>query len=63
MLIKIKMINSTKISGKVKMMSDTPFTYYKKESTIGVPTVAQWVKDLALAQLWHRWQLQLGFDP
>ena len=28
---------------------------------LGVPTVTQWVKDLALLQLWHRLQLQLGF--
>ena len=28
-----------------------------------VPTVVQWVKDPALLQLWHRWQLWLGFDP
>ena len=25
--------------------------------------MAQWVKDLALPQLWHRLQLQLGFNP
>ena len=25
--------------------------------------MAQWVKDLALPQLWNRLQLQLGFDP
>ena len=29
---------------------------------IGVPTVTQGVKDLALLQLWHRAQLQLGSD-
>ena len=28
-----------------------------------VPTVAQWLKDLALLQLWCRSQQQLGFDP
>ena len=30
---------------------------------IGVAAVAQWVKDPALLRLWHRWQLQLRFDP
>ena len=25
--------------------------------------MAQWVKDLALLQLWHKSQLQLEFDP
>ena len=30
---------------------------------MGVTTVAQWVKDLALLQLQHRSQLWLGFDP
>ena len=29
----------------------------------GVPTVAQWVKDLALPQLWCRSQLELRFYP
>ena len=29
----------------------------------GVPVVVQWVKDLVLLQLWHRLQLQPGFDP
>ena len=29
--------------------------------TSGVPTVAQWVKDPALPQLWWRSQMQLGF--
>ena len=29
----------------------------------GVPSVAQWVKDLALPQLWCRSQLKLRFDP
>ena len=31
--------------------------------TVGVPTVVQWFKDLLLLQLWHRLQLQLGFNP
>jgi len=30
---------------------------------LGVPAVAQWVNDLALLQLWHRLQLQFGFNP
>ena len=30
---------------------------------LGVPAVAQWVKDLALLQLWYKLQLQLCFDP
>ena len=30
---------------------------------LGAPTVVQWVKYLALLQLWHRSQLQLRFDP
>ena len=30
---------------------------------MGVLTVAQWVKDVVLLQLWSRLQLQLGFDP
>ena len=25
--------------------------------------MAQWFKDLVLLQMWHRLQLQLGFDP
>ena len=29
----------------------------------GVPTVVQWLKDLALPQLWYRSPLQLRFDP
>ena len=29
----------------------------------GVPAVAQWVKDLALPQLWYRSQLYLTFSP
>ena len=28
-----------------------------------IPDLVQWTKDLALPQLWHRWQLWLGFDP
>ena len=28
-----------------------------------IPSPAQWVKDLALLQLWCRSQLQLGLDP
>ena len=28
-----------------------------------IPSPVQWVKDLALLQLWHRSQLQFGFDP
>ena len=28
-----------------------------------IPGPAQWVKDPALPQLWHRWQLQLRFNP
>ena len=27
-----------------------------------VPTVAQWIEDPTLLQLWHRWQLQLRFS-
>ena len=34
-----------------------------KKMTIGVPTVVQQVKVLALLQLWHRLQLWLGFSP
>ena len=33
------------------------------EKLLGVPTVVQWVKDLALPQLWHRSQLWIRFDP
>ena len=29
----------------------------------GVPTVAQWVKDTALLQLWHKLQFWLRFNP
>ena len=29
----------------------------------GIPAVAQWVKDAALSQLWHRSQLQLDSIP
>ena len=32
-------------------------------STGLIPSLAQWVKDLALQQLWRRLQLQLRFDP
>ena len=36
----------------------------KKRNNIGVAAVAQWVRDLALPQLWHRLQLPwLRFDP
>ena len=36
--------------------------YYNQDCLFGVPTVVQWVKDLALLH-WHRSQLQLRFDP
>ena len=36
--------------------------YLKPTQLSGVPAVAQWVKDLALLQLWRRLQLWLGFD-
>ena len=41
----------------------------KKEGGFGVPTVVRWIKDLALsvqlelAQLWHRLQMRLRFNP
>lgn len=35
----------------------------EKYPTWGVPTVMQWVRDLALLQLWGRLQLRLGFEP
>ena len=28
-----------------------------------IPSLEQWVKDLGIAQLWHRLQLLLGFSP
>lgn len=28
-----------------------------------IPSLAQWVKDMALPQLWHRSQLWIRFDP
>ena len=28
-----------------------------------IPSLAQWVKDLAVLQMYHRLQLQLRFDP
>ena len=34
-----------------------------KENQLGVPTVAQWIKDLMLPQRWHGSQLQLRFYP
>ena len=34
---------------------------FEKKKKRGVPTVAQWVKDPALPQLWHRWQLPRKF--
>ena len=34
-----------------------------KTGSCGVPSVAQWVKDLALLQLWCGSQLQLGSNP
>ena len=30
---------------------------------LGCRNKVQWVRDLTLPQLWHRSQLQLGFDP
>ena len=33
------------------------------EEAGSIPVLAQWVKDLALMQLWCRLQLQLPFDP
>jgi len=33
------------------------------KDVLGVPLVAQWVKDLALSLLWLRSQLWCGFDP
>ena len=35
----------------------------KSKQDLGVPTVVQRVKNLALPQLWCRLQLQLDFDP
>ena len=26
-------------------------------------SLAQWIKDSVMPQLWHRWQFWLGFDP
>ena len=37
--------------------------YLKYYAMSGAPAVAQWVKDLAFQQLWHRLQLRLRFDP
>ena len=34
--------------------------YWDAESIL---SLAQWVKDLALSQLWHRSQLWLRYDP
>ena len=34
-----------------------------KKAKIGVPAMAQWLKDLTLKQLWRTQQLQLGFSP
>ena len=31
--------------------------------TVLIPSLAQWIKDPALLQQWHRLQLQLGSDP
>ena len=28
-----------------------------------IPSQAQWVKDLVLLHLWHRWKLRPGSDP
>ena len=36
---------------------------WRAGSHIPIPGPAQWVKDPALLQLWHRRQLQLGSDP
>ena len=44
--------------GKLWWKTQPPFKNY-----LGVPTVAQWVKDLALRQLWCRSQLWLRFSP
>ena len=35
----------------------------EEKEVLGVPAVAQWVKDLALPQLWHKSKLHLRFDP
>ena len=37
-----------------------PIPYFKVD--LGVPTVEQWVKDLAMPQLWPREQLWLQFS-
>lgn len=34
-----------------------------EKNSLGIPTVAQWVKVQALLQLWPRSQLWLRFDP
>lgn len=36
MLIKIEMVSSTKLTGKITVTYETLFTYYQKESTIHV---------------------------
>ena len=42
-------------------LKDNVYTWIN--NTFGVPTVAQWVKDLVFPQLPCRLQLQLRFDP
>ena len=42
------------------MESEASLQHWGKGS---IPGLAQWVKDLVLAQLWHRLQLWLGSDP
>ena len=43
------------VNGNIDTVEDAP--------SDGVPTVAQWVKDLMLPQLWCRSQLWLRFNP
>ena len=40
-----------------------PEELLNKKSKEEIPSVAHWVKDMALPQLWCRLQLRLRFDP
>ena len=57
-------LESHQLKWHVKYQGTTviSLTSNEKQWSLGNSLVAQWVKDLVLPQLWHRLQLQHGFD-